>query len=303
MKRNKYVEYISAICLILLILSCSNENREMNKNIKPMLTGFEPYVDLESSDMRLETDEAQIHSSKETGTFRESDLMKAIQELTGTEDFETIQDDNEIWHVSNGYYAIKLYRDSSLIKVIILDEDIDDKNGMDTLDEDYYLNKSYGLMDSIGANRDELEKEITYLMAFNRDNEEDDEYEAFPVEKKYRFTRFLGGIQVASDFISIGFGMDGRLVSMVGRWTPINYSRSQLHSNLTEDQIVEKALERLTKENVDPNDNLRITLSTYYDSVKSSGEWLLDLKGVVWAKKAEEIECPRCGGQGGDFDI
>jgi len=235
--------------------------------------------------------------------YIESNLIDTIQKLTGTGQFDTIQDDDEMWHVRNDSYYIKLDHNDYSFDIRILDKDIYQKNSVDNLDEELYLKKSYELIDSIGARRDEMKEKITYLMAFNRDNMDDVEYESFPVEKAFLFERLLGGIQVVGNFITISFGMDGRLLAMVGRWVPVNYSGSQLYSNITEEQMVEKALQRLMYENVDPNEEHVITVGSYYNSVKKDSKWVLDLEGIVRAEKGNGTERPTGGAKGGEFDI
>jgi len=76
--------------------------------------------------------------------------------------------------------------------------------------------------------------------------------------------------------------MDGSLLSVRGKWKPVNYLDSQLYSEISHDEMFETAFDRLESENANLGSDSEIHLGTVYRSVHDVDcGWILDLKGTV----------------------
>jgi hypothetical protein len=109
--------------------------------------------------------------------------------------------------------------------------------------------------------------------------------ESREVEKLVFVDRVVNGVPVLGNRVVLSHHLDGRLRQIVGRWTPINFEKSQFASQIASAQELTAALaEMMVEWKFDPQYVLgEIKMDPVYDLVKdaATGEYVLDMKAEV----------------------
>lgn len=128
------------------------------------------------------------------------------------------------------------------------------------------LAQAMDLAKSLGAVPQETRPDVRVLAVASRLNRPG----ALPgpsvqLGKKVFLDRAIGNVEVAGQRLVMTFNLDGRLRKVRGRWTPIDYARSRLRSQLTQAEFIERAVSALVNAKVPASDkSLPILLFTYF---------------------------------------
>jgi hypothetical protein len=94
--------------------------------------------------------------------------------------------------------------------------------------------------------------------------------------------RQLGGVPVDGDKLVFTYSLDGELRKVIGRWTPIDYRRSTLVSDLSLESFLERAERALVAIGVSPIGGRSIRLGTRYSTrAVADGTHVLRLVGFA----------------------
>lgn len=162
------------------------------------------------------------------------------------------------------------------VQVLVRDRDRYHPEVSPSLPDTVLLQKSQALLAGLGAIPAEATSfDVRTLMAGARIEEAEDEAPMAqsaivtrPLGKKVYFRRVLGDVEVAGNKMAFSFNLDGTFRKMRGRWTPLDYDRSQLSSQLSREQFVDRALDTLLAARVRPDSDLPIFLFTYFRPIE-----------------------------------
>jgi len=304
MKTQKLLKCAVVAMIVFSFASyCSNKDETMDYEMDDRYIEDRTLnINMGNSSIILEPQGMHSLESKRTGEFNEHDIMHAVRGIIRSEEFETTKTKLEGLKAENASYSIQIDPEKHSFHIRVKGDIYIPKGETATLEDEAYLEKARKLLKALGATHDEIKAYSKDIVAFNRDNPFE-EIECIPQTKGYHIDRFIGGIRVATNSIIISFRLDGSLLSITGRWTPVNYSNSQLSSEVTQSRMVELAVEKLESENVDLDSDHEITLGTFYQPVKNGiGEWILDLMGFAIVKHMD-TDGRVIDSEGYEFDI
>lgn len=95
--------------------------------------------------------------------------------------------------------------------------------------------------------------------------------------------RSIGGVRINGDRLIAEYALDGTLRGVRGQWRKVNYGASVLSTALTEEGVVQRALDLLVEMEIAPDSDLPIRIFTQYEVLPGNGhgEYKLRLEGVV----------------------
>lgn len=135
---------------------------------------------------------------------------------------------------------------------------------------------------SLGVREDEAVSSMKSLMAGTR---EESSGKFFNIREEGKFVlvqRTIGRIPVAGERISMLIDSDGLVRYMQGKWTPINFAESQLDANLTNEDVISKAVEELVVNGIRDVGDEKFTIRTHYAvEEKEPGSFTLKLRGSI----------------------
>jgi hypothetical protein len=163
------------------------------------------------------------------------------------------------------------------------------------LSDSYYIDNVFALLHAIGAQNDEIDFHITSIEAMfqNVDEIGIGQPEIATLEKITYVHRSVQGLPVVSDRMIFSYHLDGRLRQITGRWSPIDYNKSQYSSSHQSiDEIIDLAIDRMIEERTNPfHRDEPITINTVY-KVENDGS-------VNYLDMVVEINASASNGGGG----
>lgn len=160
-----------------------------------------------------------------------------------------------------------------------------------------FVEVAENLMRGLGATKDEWGEPYLFRMGQGTRSEEEGPQ---PVQdaalvQLVRYDRTVGGIPVRGNRMTFGFHLDGSFEDMRGRWQPINFSKSDLATTLSEDDVKRQGIEALLNEGLlrkpglDPPEDPPIAIETFYVTSfdAASGQYVLDLRAEAAAYLGE----------------
>lgn len=141
--------------------------------------------------------------------------------------------------------------------------------------------RAAALLNALGIGRTEMGK--PEIVAFASDGRP---LGAASVERrrlgqKAFFFRRIGGLKVAGHRMVVSYAVDGSVRAMRGQWPRIDIARSVLATALSEEEIINRAVDSLASAAIDASGKSPIRIETFFDVDDSGTESVLKLRGAA----------------------
>lgn len=228
--------------------------------------------------------------------FDESKVLEALSQATGAS--FTAQREGGRWSASSETHDVEIDLEDGTIDVASEEGYIRDlKHAPDAMFE----TSAKALFSAIASDTSEANVRLMHLGATTRVIATGAQTDARIGTKVFAIRR-LGGLRVANSRMVASFNTDGKLRAVRGRWPEINLKDSKLTSSLTQDQVLERALNVLADSKVTADDREPIRLESFYELQKTEAGTIAVLRAAVLVRtRNAEGELGR--GERHDFDL
>ena len=141
--------------------------------------------------------------------------------------------------------------------------------------------KTRQLMAALGADENEMTLHARFLTRDTFDKGAGAVIKSVQVAWKVFVKRNIGGIPVLDDKVVVSFDLNGNFRKLIGKWTPVAYSRSILGSTLTHDQVMNRAVAELQERSIAYDSPFPIDIGTFFDLRSDDESHWLQLRGFV----------------------
>jgi len=318
MKSAEYI-LITLFISILCFVSCSdngivydipNTDRDIDK-ITSNRNTLKRRIDLNESRINLHPNFGIDFGKYNYDGYLLSDIVPILKDTINVKiDMINNKTINNGFHLISNIFRVNI--NPAIRNINIVRKDINYSNMPDNIDDQYFCDTSIRLMKSIGALESEMKKyRIKNLIGavrpeFDDDNIHDpyiaEQVETNLLEKKVFFWREIDGVRVSRNRMVFSYYPDGTFIRMTGIWHPIDYLESQISSDVSMDELIDLAINKLESIYYNNESELPIFLETYYLPIENAkGKYVLDLRG--------RVNVPYLGSEGTiqrashDFDI
>jgi hypothetical protein len=226
---------------------------------------------IDSSQLRLEP----VEPVEPAAEFDEADALAALRRATGAE--FRVEAGDGVWRASDGEYTATLETRSGRWN-------IEGGTGYDSRlsrqEDAAFLDQAAALLGGLASDVPR-ELDLKHLGGSTRVEGGPVQDESERLGSKVFALRKLGGLPVAGNRLVASYRNDGRLHAVRGLWPTIDVERSRLRSELSAEQVVDRALEQLVAHHVNPDRKEAIVLESFYELRPEGERWVAVLRAAA----------------------